>query len=181
VAAPGNFLGPAGWSPTVLPSARAKGASSTSRPCILRQLQRHASAPDGDTDSAASAPPGVCAPDGGHLQCRHLRGRKSQQHLQTLHLWRQMQLQVVAPVVVTYSAPSRTGERACGICSPYILGDICGAWSSSRRWSPAGLPAARVIEPAASADLTSLAAAAAPCRRAGWGHPQRGHQRVRKS
>jgi len=46
----------------------------------------------------------------------------------------------------------------------------CSAMPSRRTWSPTVLPSARAKEPAAPADLTSLAADAAPCPRAGCGH-----------
>jgi len=85
------------------------------------------------------------------------------------------------PDLVIYSAASSAGERASSTSSPYISCGRCSAMPPRRIWPPTVLPSARAKVPAAPADLTSLAADAAPCRRAGGGHLQCCHQRWRKS
>jgi len=105
---------------------------------------------------------------------------KCQQRQQTLHLLRQMQPHAVEPEVDTYSAAISACERASSISRPGTSCGGCGALPSFRTWSRTALPSARAKVTAASAGLTSLAAVAASCHRAGGGHLQCCHQRARK-
>jgi len=73
------------------------------------------------------------------------------------------------PGVATYGAASSAGERASSFSRPHISCGRCSVMPLCRPWSSTVLPSARAKGSAAPVDLTSLAAVAAPCHRAGYG------------